>query len=221
MTKTLSPEQVKSYYDAFGKKQDSQGYYENKPIDIIVEEAAFKEASNIFELGCGTGKRAKELFKNTLNSTCEYTGQDISETMVVLSKENLDPWKERTSVRLSDGSMTLPDEDGTYDRVLSTYVLDLLPDEKIKEVLHEARRILKKNGQLCLVGITTGTNIRSKIVSTVWNIVFKLRPRTVGGCRPLNLTTYIVKSEWEIIYHRKVTAKLIPSEILIATPKKE
>ena len=70
------------------------------------------------------------------------------------------------------------------------------------------------------VGITTGKNIRSKIVSKGWSFIFKLRPSLVGGCRPINLKTYVTEEDWNIEFHEKVTAKLVASEILIATPKK-
>ena len=218
--KTLTPEQAEKYYDNFGAKQDSQGFYEDKPIGIMVQEGDFEKAEKIFEFGCGTGKKASELFTNKLSNSCTYTGQDISDTMVELAHKNLEEWKERVTVRKTDGSTTLPEGDNSFDRFYSTYVLDLLPVEKTKEILQEAKRVLRPEGKLCLVGITTGKNLRSKIVSKGWGFIFRLRPSLVGGCRPINLTKYINDSDWTILFHKKVTAKLIASEILIATPKK-
>ena len=70
------------------------------------------------------------------------------------------------------------------------------------------------------MGITTGKNIRSKIVSSGWGLIFKIRPSLVGGCRPINLTNYVTEEDWNIVFHEKVTAKLVASEILVAEPKK-
>lgn len=219
--KTLTTEQAKKYYDNFGAKQDSQGFYEDKPIHIMFTEGEFEQAESVFEFGCGTGKKASELFTNILSETCTYTGQDISDTMIELAQKNLEHWKERVTVRKTDGSATLPDVDNSFDRFYSTYVLDLLPPEKTKEVLQEAKRVLRSGGKLCLVGITTGKNIPSKLVSSGWSLIFKIRPATVGGCRPINLLEYIKEPEWNILFHKKVTAKLVASEILIAEPIKE
>ena len=220
MTKTLTTEQAKKYYDNFGEKQDRQGFYENKPIEIMFKEGEFEKARKIFEFGCGTGKKASELFTNKLTDICTYTGQDISDTMVDLAHKNLEQWKERVTVRKTDGSTKLPESDNSFDRFYTTYVLDLLPPEKTKEVLQEAKRVLTPNSKLCLVGITKGKNIRSKIVSSGWGFIFKLRPSLVGGCRPINLREYVTEEDWDIVFHEKVTAKLVASEILIATPKK-
>ncbi len=220
ISKTLSTEQAKKYYDNFGAKQDSQGFYENKPIHILFKEGEFEKAQKIFEFGCGTGKKASELLDHIVPETCTYTGQDISDTMVELAHQNLEQWKERVTVRKTDGTTQLPEAENTFDRFYSTYVLDLLPPEKIQEVVQEAKRVLQPEGKLCLVGITKGKNIRSKIVSSGWTLIFKVHASTVGGCRPINLLDYVKESDWTIQFHTKVTAKLIASEILIASPKK-
>ena len=220
MTKTLTPTQAKKYYDNFGAKQDSQGFYEDKPIGIVEQEALFEQATNVFDFGFATGKRSSDLFKTKLSETCKYTGQDISDTMITLAQEKMEPWKDRPQVRLTDGSTTLPEPDNTFDRFFSTYVLDLLPEQETKNILNEAKRVLEPNGMLCLVGITSGKNIRSKIVSGGWKLIFKLRPSVVGGCRPIDLTKFVLEPDWKILFHKKVTAKMVASEILIATPIK-
>ena len=219
LTKTLTAEKAKSYYDNFGSKQDKQGFYENKPLKIMLNNANFKDANRIFEFGCGTGKFAKNLFENEISPTCTYVGQDISETMVKLANERLSSWVNRVNIKLS-GSLKLKEEDNNFDRFVSTYVLDLLSDAQINEVLREAKRILTNEGKLCLVGISKGCNIRSKVVAFGWKQLFNIKPSLVGGCRPLEILKYIKESDWDIKFNQRVSAKSIASEILIATPNK-
>ncbi|MCH7764485.1 MAG: hypothetical protein IIB95_12235 [Candidatus Marinimicrobia bacterium] len=44
----LSYEQARKYYDRFGEKQDHQ-FYENSPIEKLIEFGDFDKANSIFE----------------------------------------------------------------------------------------------------------------------------------------------------------------------------
>ena len=44
----LSYEQARKYYDSFGEKQDHQ-FYENSPIEKLIEFGDFDKANSIFE----------------------------------------------------------------------------------------------------------------------------------------------------------------------------
>ena len=57
----LTRSQAKSFYGRFGKMQDTQAFYEDAALDDLIAHAAFGEAANNFELGCGTGRFALRL----------------------------------------------------------------------------------------------------------------------------------------------------------------
>ncbi len=128
---TLKPPEAKIFYDQFGAKQDTQSFYEDPALDDLIAHAHFDEAEHIFEFGCGTGRFAARLLKEYLPATAGYQGVDLSPTMVKLAKERLSPYTARAQVSQSAGSVTFPLPDHSVDRVLSTYVLDLLPDMDI------------------------------------------------------------------------------------------
>jgi ubiquinone/menaquinone biosynthesis C-methylase UbiE len=122
----FSPEQARRFYDRFGKKQDSQSFYENPALDKLIQIAEFENARAIVEFGYGTGRFALRLFDDCLSNKTAYHGFDISTTMVDLAKQRLVQYKGRASVTLTSGSATVPLEDGSCDRFISNYVLDLL-----------------------------------------------------------------------------------------------
>ena len=62
--------------------------------------------------------------------------------MVDLAKSRLRPFGRRAEVRRSAGEPHIDAADGTFDRFICTYVFDLLPDDDIRAILTEARRIL-------------------------------------------------------------------------------
>ena len=215
----LSRDEAKAFYDRFGAKQDSQGFYEDAPLAELVEQADFDEAEAVFEFGCGTGRFAEGLLEHHLPLTASYRGVDLSETMVTLAQARVERFEDRAEVALSDGSMRMDAPGGTVDRVVSTYVLDLLPDEDIRRFLGESLRVLTGDGKLCLVGLTRGTTVLSRLVTFAWTLVHRLRPAWVGGCRPLRMIDYLNDGDWEIQYRRVITRYGIPSEIIVATPR--
>jgi SAM-dependent methyltransferase len=208
--------EAKKFYDSFGKKQDWQGFYENKAINKLIENSNFENAGAVFEFGCGTGKFARDLLENYLAGDCRYLGVDLSETMIKIASGRLRSFEPRAAVQLSDGSPELNLIPGSCDRFISSYVLDILSDEDITVVFSEARRILPEKGLLCLTSLTGGSGIVSRPVSVIWEAVHRLKPDLVGGCRPLKLTDFVDEADWHIKHHSKVRSFGVTSEILVA-----
>ena len=216
---TLKPARIQAYYDRFGKLQDTQGFYEDPALDDLVAHARLAEAENIFEFGCGTGRLAARLLAEHLPASATYLGCDLSRTMVGLAKERLADYAGRAQVIQADGAIRFPLSDHSVDRVISTYVLDLLPETRIGEFLHESHRVLKDEGRLCLVSLTNGTTLLSKLVSSGWAGLFRWRASWVGGCRPISLEQQVDPDLWEAEYRNVVIAFGVPSEVLIARPQ--
>lgn len=129
----LGTSEVRAFYDRLGKKQDTQGFYENPALDDLVAHASFAEAENVFEFGCGTGRFAAHLLDGLLPSSATYLGFDLSSTMVKLAKSKLAPYSTRAQILLANGTIKFPLPDNSVDRVVSTYVLDLLSEDDIRE----------------------------------------------------------------------------------------
>ncbi len=216
MTRVLTTAQAKAYYDWFGSKQDSQSFYENRALATLTAHAGFQHAHAVFEFGCGTGRFAQELLTQFLPTEARYLGIDISETMVGLARQRLAQWNSRASVRHVDGSLPLDLPESSFDRFVSTYVLDLLSAEQMVAVITEAARLLSDSGLLCLVSLTEGRTPVSRFVSGAWAGFHRLRPQLVGGCRPIQILPALAPATWNVAYHTLVTAFGVPSEIVIA-----
>lgn len=216
---TLTPFEAQAFYDRFGRKQDTQGFYENPALDDLISHADFHAAQKVFEFGCGTGKFASRLLGKHLSSSARFLGCDVSPTMVNLATQQLMPYSERATVVRSDGRIRFPLSDQSVDRVISNYVLDLLSEEDILKVFAEAHRALTSGGKLCLVSLTKGVTLLSRIVSSLWEAVFRMRASLIGGCRPIRLESYVDQKCWQIEYQKVITAFGVPSEVLILSPK--
>jgi ubiquinone/menaquinone biosynthesis C-methylase UbiE len=119
-------------------------------------------------------------------------------------------------VTLTDGSPELPLPDESCDRFVSNYVLDLLPEDRIRRVIAEAGRVLVRGGRLCLVSLTFGQGPASKAVIAVWKALHRARPALVGGCRPIEIGQYVSAGAWEVLYRATVVSWVVPSEVWVA-----
>ena len=139
--------------------------------------------------------------------------------MIGIAEPRISAYAKRANVVQSDGCVRLPLPDSSVDRVVSTYLLDLLSESDIRLAISETLRILMPGGKLCLVSLTHGVTFTSRIVSRLWAAVFRLHAPLVGGCRPIELGSFFGQDSWSIEYRNVVTRFGIPSEILIASPK--
>lgn len=214
----LSPNAIKELYDRFGARQDSQAFYEDRALDALLANAALADAHRIVELGCGTGRLAARLLSRCPDAT--YEGFDVSTTMLGLARTSLAGFGDRAVVRLLEvGTVHLPIGDRCADRLISTYVLDLLPVAEIELFFEEARRVLSPDGRLCLVSLTHGRSTLPRVVSRLWGAIHRMRPQLVGGCRPIELGPYCDPTRWGVLHHETVVSWAISSEVLVARPR--
>lgn len=155
MPPLLSHDEAKAFYDRFGARQDKQAFYEDAALDRLVANSRFGEARAVFEFGCGTGRLAERLLARHLPDGAAYTGVDSSATMVALAVERLARWPAK--VTISDGGMTLPAPGRAFDRIVATYVLDLLSEADGQALIAEAHRTLMPGGLLWLPGSPMGS----------------------------------------------------------------
>jgi ubiquinone/menaquinone biosynthesis C-methylase UbiE len=211
--------QARRFYDRFGKLMDTQAFYEDASLDVLIAHAAFDRATTVFELGCGTGRLAVRLLERELPLAASYVGTDLSETMVRLARHSLLPWQGRAQVIQSDGAMHIPLPDGAASHVVSTYVFDLLSEHDATQAIAEAHRVLAPGGRLCLASMTWGHTLASRTLCALWEGLYRLHAPLVGGCHPISLEDFLDGRKWTVDYKTVVTQFGVASEILIARPK--
>jgi ubiquinone/menaquinone biosynthesis C-methylase UbiE len=212
----LSHDEARRFYDRFGAKQDSQAFYERPALERLIPELRLGEARALVEFGCGTGRIAAELLDSHLPPGCRYLGLDVSATMAGLAKERVARFGARAEVRQSDGAPRIDAPDGAFDRFLSTYVFDLLPEDEIRALLAEAHRVLAPGGLLGVAGLTHGEHGLSAAMSRLWTSVHQLRPALVGGCRPVSVAAQLPERAWRVRHRSVVAPWAIASEALVA-----
>lgn len=214
--KAIPQKAIADFYNKFGHRQDAQAFYEDAALAEIIGHGDFGAARAIFELGCGTGRLAAKLFDGCLPGDCRYRGVDISTTMVELAARRLAPWADRAEVVLVENTGQFEVPAGSRDRYIATYVFDILSDAQIDLEIARAHAMLRPQGLLCVAGITWGTTVWSRIVSGLWAGIYRLRPLTLGGCRPLTIAGRLPPDAWRIRHHGIVRRFGLSSEVVVA-----
>jgi ubiquinone/menaquinone biosynthesis C-methylase UbiE len=79
-------------------------------------------------------------------------------------------------------------------------------------ILTEFKRVLKKGGKLIFVNMTTG----ERFGSGLYDLIFRLSPKSIGGCRGVSLSERLMNHGFQIAareYHQQL---LFPSEVILA-----
>ena len=147
-----------------------------------------------------------------MNPEGDNIGIDLSPGMLERAKRRM------AGIPGSDYSLTLasafdiPVADESIDVLVNNYMFDLIAFDQMASVLGEFRRVLRPGGKLVLVNMTTGERFGSKI----YERIYRLSPRTMGGCRGINLSEKLQASGFHVEareYHQQM---LFPSEVILA-----
>jgi ubiquinone/menaquinone biosynthesis C-methylase UbiE len=216
-SRMLTHQQAASFYNHLGAKQDWQAFFEAPATRDLITHASFETAQAVFEFGCGTGAFAEQVLAHHLPPQATYLAVDSSATMVRLARSRLARFGERVTVRQTDGSLQFGERSGAFECFVSTYVLDLLSLSDMAQLLAEARRLLVADGHVCLVSLTRGSTVLSRLVTWSWTRLHALEPRLVGCCRPLALRDCLPNTGFHIDYAQVITRFGVPSEVVVAS----
>ena len=207
----IEQEQIGAVYDKIAPIYDIWGKLtESKARNRAIELAEIKDGQSIFEVAVGTGLAFYEIVKRNPNGT--NTGIDLSQGMLEKAKKRARQLSD-ANYSLSIGSaFDLNIEDESIDTLVNNYMFDLIPFEDMDRILVEFKRVLKKDGKLILVNMTEGERFGSKLYDYIYNI----SPKTMGGCRGVNLTERLQEYDFNVEVREYCQQMLFPSEVILA-----
>ncbi len=207
----IKQENIGSVYDKIAPIYDFWGMLtESKARNRAIELAEIENGQSILEVAVGTGLAFSEILKRNPNG--KNTGVDLSKGMLAKAKKRVSKLSE-TNYSLNVGSaFSLNIEDESIDILVNNYMFDLIPFEDMAKILEEFKRVLKQDGKLILVNMTEGERFGSKLYDLVYNI----SPKTMGGCRGVKLTDRLKKHDFKVEIREYYQQMLFPSEVILA-----
>ena len=207
----VKQEDIGSVYDRIAPIYDIWGKLtESKARDRAIELAEIKDGQSVFEVAVGTGLAFYEIVKRNPNG--ENTGIDLSKGMLKKADRRAGRLSEANYSLNTGSAFNLNIEDESVDTLVNNYMFDLIPFEDMDKILVEFKRVLKKDGKLILVNMTEG----ERFGSTLYDFVYNISPKTMGGCRGVKLADRLQQQGFNVEAREYYQQMLFPSEVILA-----
>lgn len=217
----LSANEARSYYDRLGATLDRAERFESRAKERGVELLAPAAGERIVELGVGTGRVTERLLA-AVGDEGRVVGLDLSPKMLDLTLRRAEAAGREGSLELHERNIARTCLlDGTADALYTSYVLDLLEDERIVDVVRESYRILRPGGRAVFVGMTRPRGLAARCLMALWWFVTCFAPRSLGGCRPIEVGPYLEALGFVDIEREHVEQFGFPSEVVAARKSPE
>jgi ubiquinone/menaquinone biosynthesis C-methylase UbiE len=197
---------MSSFYDYF------TGPFEQKYRNMALKSLNITKGETVLEIGSGTGYCLKQIAE-TIGNEGRACGADISSGMIATSKLRLEKnglW-DRVELILND-AMRMPYRDNIFDVVFSSFTLELFDSPEIPQVLAEIKRILKPNGKVGILSISSEG--KSSFLLKLYEWLHQRIPQYVD-CRPIFVEQSIKDVGFVIDYKEIVNLMGMLGEIVI------
>jgi len=193
---------IASVYDLFGILMESKARH--RALDM----ASIRNGEKILEVAFGTGLNFVEILKR--NPQGWVNGIDVSTKMLERAQKRISKTGQNNYTLYLCDCRNLPFEDGTFDVLMTQYLLDILPVEDFIPILLEFKRVLKDGGRIVLSNMTKGERRLNKI----YEEIYKLKPPLLAGCRGVMAQPFLEQIGFKE-FHREFVSQLgFPSEVV-------
>ena len=141
-------DRISRYYDLLAERS------EKRPRNVGIEKLAVGEGERVLEIGFGTGHGILSLARS-VGESGKVCGIDISEAMCGIARERARGAGLSGIVELGCGDgASLTFEGDSFDAAFMSFTLELFDTPEIATVLRECRRVLRRGGRICVVGMS-------------------------------------------------------------------
>lgn len=184
---------------------------ESRPRRRVLELAAPRDGEAVLEVAIGTGAQLVELARR--NPAGKTVGIEPSEGMLGQARKRLSNagFEERAElVRAS--AFDLPFDDRSFDLLVNSYMLDLLPRDDIPLALTEFDRVLRPGGRIVLSNMTVGERGRHR----VWDALYARGLNLTANCRGVLAAPVLEELGFEHVRREYVSQCGFPTELVSA-----
>ena len=212
---TISADETRRFYNNRGRRDPFSLFFEQRAKQAGLARLALEPGMRVLNVGVGPGEEQSAIQRAIAPGGVAY-GVDIAREMLRLAQEET-PAPANRGLYEADARF-LPFPQGSFDRVFSSYMLDLIPTAGVPQILGEMRRVLARNGRLVLVGLTPGVTLGSRLLMGAWTTLYRVAPARLGGCRPVRLAHPMLKAGFGRVQRDVVVQAGMPSEVIVAYP---
>lgn len=209
-----SKAEARSTYDRRSRSYERvEGRFERRARMSGEELLAVKASERVLEIGSGPGGTLTE-FARAVRPHGHVIGLDISPNMARVAATRLHGASlgPRASLVVGDGA-GIPIRTGSIDAIFACFTLELFDTPELPVTLEEAHRVLRSDGRLVVVSLTTTEPPAA--MERVYLLAHKLMPR-LADCRPIPVAALIAEAGFEVGTQRRSDIVGIPVAVVLA-----
>jgi ubiquinone/menaquinone biosynthesis C-methylase UbiE len=209
---SLPPERVAATYSRRAPYYDAwANLFERRAHARALELAAPGGAERALMVAVGTGADFAALLRRNERGWNE--GLDISPGMLALAQRRAQATGVRSFRLVRADARRLPYASASFDLLLCSYLLDLLPTADLLPVLAELRRVLAPGGRLVLTNMAPGRGL----AGWFWQAFYGTPLSPSADCRPLPAAALAEAAGFRIHHRELLVERSFSSEIIVAT----
>jgi ubiquinone/menaquinone biosynthesis C-methylase UbiE len=188
---------------------------------LIISERPYRErvlklldiqhGEYVLDIGCGTGQTLPQLAA-AVGKQGRVLGLDLSPGMLRQSQAKIEKRVGQSISLLRGRGQMLPLQAGTCDAILMSFTLELFSLEDQHHVLAEVRRVLKEDGRLGLLALSTSERTSAL---TIYQSLHEYFPAIID-CRPFDVVPLLAAGGFKVVRQENQLMFNLPLSILIA-----
>ena len=183
---------------------------ESRPRRRVLELAAVRDGEDVLEVATGTGAQLAALARANPSGTT--VGVELAEGMVERTRERLATEGLDRIVVHRASALELPLDDESFDLVVNSYMLDLLPRDDSPRALEEFRRVLRPGGRVVLSNMTKG----ERPLHRIWDELYARGINLTANCRGVLAAPVLEELGFVDIRREYMAQAAFPTEIVTA-----
>lgn len=209
-------ESNKVFYDRISHVYDMIAQPEKPHRQAGVVALNPQPGETILELGFGTGDEVREL-ADRVGASGTVAGIDVSAGMLEVAQKKLSNPKPAAKLDLRVGdARVLPWPDAAFDAVYTSFTLELFPEDDIRTVLAEVKRVLKPGGRIGVVSmavVKAGDHPSVLERGYIW--MHRHFPHLVD-CRPIDASALVAASGFTVTSREDREIWTMPVQVVVA-----
>ena len=177
----------------------------------MLELAAPRDGEAVLEVAIGTGAQLVELARRSPSG--RMVGVELSDGMLAHARKRLAAAGMGRRVELVRAdALELPFGDRSFDLLVNSYMLDLLPRDDIPRALAEFRRVMRAGGRIVLSNMT----VAERPWHRGWDALYARGINLTANCRGVLAVPVLEQLGFEDVRREYVSQFGFPTEIVTA-----
>ncbi len=188
---------------------------EDAAREAALDLLGLQPGERVLEVGFGTGRALGPMARAVGRRGC-VCGIDLSQEMIGVARQRLRAREDSAQIRLVRGdALRLPIVGGVFNALFISFSLELLESHEIPSALAECHRVLRRDGRLGLVSLSSEAG--RPAINRLYARAHARWPQWLD-CRPIRLQEELTQAGFETSASRRTSLWGIGVEALIARP---